>query len=450
MQRLLLLGMNHTTAQLDLREKLAFGGADRDAALAELHGRFAQCEFVLLSTCNRTELYLARQPHASPRFDELIEYLAQKRQLPPQELSGHMYQKTDREVAAHLFAVASSLDSMVLGETQILGQVRQAYDAACQAGTVAAMLNPLFQRALAVGKQVLTQTALAEGRVSVASVAVDYARRIFDTFADKTVLSIGAGKMAALVLTNLAALSPRRLVICNRDPAKAAALGQAFGAEVVPLDNLGDHLAGADIGVCSTGSPAPIITRALMESVMRRRRYKPVFLIDIALPRDVAPDVARMENVYLYNLDDLQQAVAATRSQRSAALAAAAIIVADHVEQFVAAQRTRQLGPIIDELYRRSHELAQEELSRTLAKMPQICDADRRQLEDLARRIVNKMLHDPIQMLRSTDGPHGSVIQYLHTMEKLFKLEPPEKGGQDPFQEKGGQDPFPTEDPPAS
>jgi len=279
-------------------------------------------------------------------------------------------------------------------------------------------------------------------------VAVDYARRIFDTFADKTVLSIGAGKMAALVLTNLAELSPGRLVICNRDPAKAAAMVQTSRADVAPLDDLADHLAEADIVVSSTGSSAPIITRALMEAVMPRRRYKPVFLIDIALPRDVAPEVAQMENVYLYDLDDLQQAVAATRSQRGAALEAAAKIVADQVEQFIVAQRARQLGPIIDQLYRRWHELAQEELSRTLAKLPQVSEAERRQLEDLARRIVNKLLHEPMQMLRSPEGSHGSVIQYLHAMEKLFNLGPPqEKGVLTPFPEKGGQDPFSGEPP---
>jgi glutamyl-tRNA reductase len=206
MQRLLLLGLNHATAPLELRERVAFAPADRDRAVAEIRQRFPEAELALLSTCNRVELYVARAVHAHPRPEEIVQFLGEFHRVDPQNLRGHFYEKTDREAVAHLFTVASSLDSMVLGETQILGQVREAYDAARGMGATAAVLNPLFQRALAVGKEVLSATGIAEGRVSVASVAVDYARRIFDSFADKTVLSIGAGKMSALVLKSLAAL----------------------------------------------------------------------------------------------------------------------------------------------------------------------------------------------------------------------------------------------------
>src|SRR2546423_7258181 len=216
MQRLLLLGLNHTTAPLEVREKLAFNAQQRAEALARFRERFEGSEAVLVSTCNRVELYVGRAVHGHPRPEEMVEFLAGFHGLSPAAFGNHVYQKIDREVVEHLFAVASSLDSMVLGETQILGQVRDAYEVATAAQSAGAALNPLFQRAIAVGKQVMHETSLAEGRISVASVAVDYARNIFEHFNDKTVLSIGAGKMAPLVLREFVSLSAGRMLICNR------------------------------------------------------------------------------------------------------------------------------------------------------------------------------------------------------------------------------------------
>lgn len=423
MKRLTVLGLNHRTTPLEVREKLAFSAEQTRAALAALRERYAECEAVLLSTCNRVELYLARPTHAHPRQAEAAQFLADMRGLRPDDFENHLQERSERDAVSHLFSVASSLDSMVVGETQILGQVRQAYDAAQQAGTAGATLHPLFQRALAVGKQVMSQTGLADGRTSIASVAVEYARRIFDVFSDKTVLSIGAGKMAWLVLTNLAALKPGKLWVCNRDPQKGQHLAEKFGGEQVGFGELAEHLSAADIVVSSTGSSQPIITRANFESAMRRRRNKPVFIIDIAVPRDVAPAVGELPNVYLYNLDDLQKAVAETQTQRGSAVEAAREIVHRQVLDFTAWQRARELGPMIDQLYRQSHALAQDELARTLGKLSNISSTEKEHLEDLTRRIVNKLLHDPVQMLRESDGMHGSINQYLHAMEKLFKLD---------------------------
>jgi glutamyl-tRNA reductase len=312
---------------------------------------------------------------------------------------------------------------MVLGETQILGQVREAYEAAQRLGSVGPALNPLMQRAIAVGKQVMHETALAEGRTSVASVAVEYAKRIFDHFADKTVLCVGAGKMAGLVLQNLAALKPGKVVICNRDVAKAERLaGQFGGGAAEPFDRLAEHLVAADVVVTSTGAAQPIVTRKLFESLLRQRRYRPAFLIDIAVPRDVEASVGQLENVYLYNMDDLQRIVATTTRERQAAVDAARAIVNRQVEEFVVAHRARELGPTIDRLYKRYHAVAAEELNRTLGKLPNVTDAERAHLEELARRIVNKLLHDPVQTLRRGADLHGPAGQYLHALERLFQL----------------------------
>jgi glutamyl-tRNA reductase len=427
MQRLLVLGLNHSTAPLAVREKLAFNGSQRDEALAAFKRRFPEAEAVLVSTCNRVELYAARAVHEHPRLEEMIEFVATLRQIPVEAFREHLYSKAERDMVEHLFTVTSSLDSMVIGETQILGQVRDAYEAAVAAGSVANTLHPVFQRALAVGKDVMTGTSIGEGRVSVASVAVDYAGRIFDHFGDKTVLSVGAGKMAALVLQSFAALKPKRLLVCNRDPRKAEALAARFGAVAVPFEDLATHLAASDVVISSTGSSLPIITRAQYEQILPRRRYRPAFLIDIALPRDIEATVGELENVYLYNLDDLQQVVSATQSQRRDSIDAAKKIVSRHVELFVNWHRAREMGPFIERLSTRYHRLAKEELERTINKLGRdISDTERQHLEELSRRIVNKLLHDPIKALRSSESPHAASsgpMGYLHAIEKLFQLE---------------------------
>jgi len=423
MHRLLLVGLNHKTAPLTVRERLAFAGEQRRQVLDAFRQRFPDAEVVLLSTCNRVELYTARSTHGHPRVEEMIGFLAGLRALAPEELDPHIYRKIDRDAVSHLFSVASSLDSMVLGETQILGQVRDAYDAANAAATAGALLHPLFQRAIAVGKQVMTETSLNEGRLSIASVAVDYARRIFDRFSDKTVLSIGAGKMAVLVLQSFQALSPGRLLISNRDPDKAAALSQRFGGQAVPFDKLSDHLVAADIVISSTGAPHAIITHAQFNPLLRQRRYRPIFLIDIAMPRDIEAEVGQIENVYLYNIDDLQEVVAATQSQRSGAVQAAARIVEQQVNEFAVWHRTREMGPLIDRLFQRSHHLAQAEIARAINKLPDLSPAEKEVLENLGRRIVNKLLHDPVDVLRVSGGEsRGAPVPYLHAFEKLFKL----------------------------
>lgn len=425
MHRLLLLGLNHTTAPLEVREKLAFDAKQCRHAVAAFHAKFEECEAVLLSTCNRVELYIGRSAHAHPTVEEMVTFLAEFHGIGTEIFREHLYHKKDREVVEHLFTVGSSLDSMVLGETQILGQVRDAYDLSREIESVGPLLNPLFQRAIAVGKQVMRETSLAEGRLSVASVAVDYAKRIFETFTDKTVLCIGAGKMTTLALQNFVGLQPRKLLVCNRDPAKAALLAQRFNGEPVPFDRLDDHLVAADIVVTSTGSAHPIITRRQFTKIRARRRYRTSFLIDIAVPRDVEASVSELEHVYLYNLDDLQQVVQATQAQRRDTIDAAKRIVAEQVEEFAIWHRAREMGPVIDRLYKRYHRIAQEELARTRGKLSeQLSEQDEAHLEDLIRRVVNKMLHNPVQVLRQGEkaGAHTPPGGYLHAFQKLFHV----------------------------
>jgi glutamyl-tRNA reductase len=427
MQRLHLLGVNHTTAPLEVREKLAFDAAQRAEALQSFRQQFGDCEAVLLSTCNRVELYIARPVHGHPRAEEALAFLSAFHAIDPGLVQPHLYHHSGRDVVEHLFRVASSLDSMVLGETQIIGQVREAYESARDQSCAGSLLHPLFQRAIAVAKQVISETPLADGRVSVASVAVEHAGRIFDDLRDKKVLCIGAGKMAQLVIRSFAAMKPRSLLICNRDGSKAAALAAQFSGTAVPFESLDDHLTAVDVVISSTGSARPIISAAQFASVHRKRRYRPIFLMDIALPRDIEAAVGQLENVYLYNLDDLQKVVAQTHAARQGTIDAARKIVTDAVEEYLRSHRIRALGPVIDQLYKRYHGVAQEELQRTLHKLPNVSAEEKSHLEDLARRIVNKLLHDPVQALRSADDAHQPASNYVHAMEQLFKLKDDEQ-----------------------
>lgn len=421
MQRLLLLGLNHTTAPLEVRERLAFAPSQVRQAATELQRIIPGCEIVILSTCNRVELYLSAD-QLIPR-QTVMAFLSTFHGLAEEQFASHLYEMRGRAVVEHLFAVASSLDSMVLGETQILGQVRQAYESAREAGTTGPMLNPLFQRAVSVGREVLSQTHLSEGRVSVASVAVDYAGHIFDTFTDKTVLCMGTGKMSQLVLRQFAALKPRQLLVASRNPDRAREIARQFGGVGVSSADLDSLLIQADIVVSSTGHPRTLITRSRFEALLKPRRYRPIFMIDIAVPRDIEPTVGELEGVYLYNLDDLQEVVTRTRESRTDSVEDARKIIHQQVESFMAWNRQRQIGPMIDAIYQRYTRMARTELERTAARM-QLDDQQRKHLEELVHRIVQKMLHDPVTQLRSSEF-HDNIQTYVHAIEKLFKLDGP-------------------------
>lgn len=420
MQRLLMVGLNHATAPLAVREKVAFSPQQREAALANFREKFPEAEAVLVSTCNRVELYVARPVHGHPKPEELVQFVAGFHGIEESELRPHLYERSRREVAEHLFSVTASLDSLVVGETQILSQVREAYEVSKKTGLAGNLLNPMFQRAIASAREAMTQTKLAEGRRSIASIAVDYAKQIFESFSGKVVLNIGAGKMSTLVLKHLSDLHIRKLVVLNRDITKAESLAKEFGGTAAGMEQMAEHLAEADIVVTGTASTTPIITGLLFQQVMKKRRWRPVFLIDIALPRDVDQAVGELDNVYLYNIDDLQQVVAATDTTRREAVEQARKIVTEHVEEFITWNRTRELGPLIERLFSKSHAMAQEEVQRAINKLPNVSEAEREHLEDLARRIVNKLLHDPIHAVRETDA-EGSA-PYMRALAKLFKL----------------------------
>lgn len=424
MNDLLLIGLNHTTAPLDVRERLALVPQRAFEAITAWQQRSGGGEVVLLSTCNRVELYLS----GPTRRTDAIDFLADFFKTPVDAFQSHLYEHHGRGVVEHLFTVASGLDSMVLGETQILGQVRQAYEASRQAGATGPVLNPLFQRAATVGKEVLTDTGISDGRVSVASVAVDYAKRIFDHFADKTVLCLGTGKMSRLVLQGFATLKVGRILVASREQSRADEFAQKFGGTTtaigVTMSDLDQHLIAADVIIGSTGAPHPVITRDRFARLQKKRRYRPAFFLDIAVPRDIEASVGELEQTYLYNLDDLQNVVSQTMAGRGSQVEVARNVVRKHVEAYSAWHRQREIGPLIDALYKQSGEIAKAELERTLGKL-ELDAAGREQVEQLVHRVVQKLLHGPVSQLKQNHESVGEGQAYVHAVEKLFNLAKP-------------------------
>lgn len=430
--RVMMLGVNHRTAPIQLRERLALEGEPLDRLMQWFRQMYPTVELVVLSTCNRTELYLARASHEPPTADDLRSLLQQVCGVDTAELVASTLVRENEQAAAHLFRVASGLDSMVLGEPQVLGQVKRAYEHAAAARTLGPALHRMFQQAIAVAKDVRTRTGIGEGRVSIGSVAVDFARQIFDRFDDKTIVGIGAGDMAKLALKHLHALQPARLWLVNRSPDRAQLLADRLGLApphggVRPLDALNELLIEADIVLTSTASPLAIITVERFGSLLRKRRGRPLFIIDIAVPRDVEPAVGSLSNVYLYNIDDLQAVVGKTHENRGSQVQQAQQLLTEAVRACMSEIQNRDIGQLIRALRDRLHEVGQAEQARTLRKLAALpagqVHADAAQLvEEHTHRLINKILHMPLSQLdsRKPDAPLGF---YAAALRRLFDLD---------------------------
>jgi glutamyl-tRNA reductase len=429
--RILLLSTNHRTAPVELRERLAIGGPRLEQAIDQLRAEFPKSEAVVLSTCNRTELYLARPADAAPSASEAVLFLARFCAVDAEHLSAATIHRENEQAVSHLFRVATGLDSMVLGEPQVLGQVKRAYELATSRGAVGAVLHRVFQRAIAVSKQVRSATGIDAGRVSVGSVAADFARQIFERFDDKTVLGIGTGEMAKLTLRHLQALGPRRLWVTGRCFDRTLALTEhlrlgapASGAR--PYEDMDEMIVQADIILTSTASAEPIVTRQRLDPLLRRRRSRPLFVIDVAVPRNVEPAVGNLKNVYLYNIDDLQRVVDQNHGQRSRQVQQCEAMLLEAVHACMQDLRNRDLGHLIRALRQRLHELGEAETHRTLRKLraAQLDDLPlllKEAIESHTHRLINKVLHVPLSQL---DRQESEVSLGFHAaaLRRLFDL----------------------------
>lgn len=404
---LLALGINHKTASLALREKLAFAPESLTAALQAALREAGPSELAILSTCNRTELY-ALLPDGGD--DDLLPWLSRQRQLPLADIAGCFYRHEGEAAVSHMMRVAAGLDSMVLGEPQILGQMKTAYTQAAAAGTLGPQLERLFQGVFAAAKQVRSDTAIGANPVSVAFAAVMLARQIFAELRHSRALLIGAGEMIELVGRHLHEQGVAHITIANRTLSRAQALAEQFQGRAVALSDMPEVLAEADIVIASTASPLPILGKGMVERALKQRRHKPVFMVDIAVPRDIEPEVAALRDVYLYTVDDLQSVIDDNRRSREQAALAAEHIIMERAAQFMRQQREQAALSTLLAFRAQGELLRQQELERALALLQKGQPAED-VLARFSRNLTNKFLHAPSVALKqaAADGEQGKL-----------------------------------------
>jgi glutamyl-tRNA reductase len=417
---LLLVGASHRTASIDLRERLAFTGRGHAAALRALAARITPREAAVVSTCNRVELYVACQDVGEATTD-VTAFLCDFHRLPAEQVVPHLYTRTDEDAARHLFRVASGLDSMVVGEPQILGQVKDAYGVAAAERTAGPLLNRLFHWAFAVGKRVRSETSLAEGAVSVSFAAVALAKKIFGNLTGRRVLVVGAGEMGKLTAIHLKAHGIARLVLTSRTLAHAEQLAAEVEGDVIPWDRLSQALREADIVITATGAPKPILDRARVAAALPASRTEPLFLVDIAVPRDVQPEAGDLEQVFLYNIDDLQAIVRENVERRGVESGRAEQIVDEEVAKFGAWHRSRGVIPTVVALRSQFEAIRIAELERLAPKLAHLPPEVRGRLEEVTRLIVEKLLLSPTEQLKAEGDPEVQS-QYAEALSRLFAL----------------------------
>jgi glutamyl-tRNA reductase len=417
------VGCNFRTAAVGLREKLAFDGPRLERAVSELAARFG-AEALVLGTCNRVELYVARAEGERP-FDAGLaaEFLGEAHGLPADAILSHLDDHADTDAVRHLCRVAASLDSLIVGEGQIAGQVRQAFELARTLGTTGPLLNALVPHALRTAKRVRTETGISQGHVSVSSVAVDYVRQVFDHFGDKTVLVIGAGKMGRLTLKHLRGLRPGRILVTNRSPEKAVEVAADCGGRPVPWDQLDDALAEADIVLSTTGAPEPVVPRRRFEERVLPRRAGTLVVLDIAVPRDFDPAVHDGDRVCVFNIDDLTRVREQTLSERRRHVAPAEAIVEAEVRRFAEDWSRRKSGPVIGQLHAEASKLRAEVVAPLMAKLNgKLTPEERKAVEYAFQLYQNKLLHGPIAALQEASR-EGEGPTLMEAIKKLFRLE---------------------------
>jgi glutamyl-tRNA reductase len=416
---ILVLGVSHRTAPVALREKLAFPSSMRESALHALCRLPAISEALLLSTCNRVELITAA--HApQPGLAAVRRFFAESRGADPEILAAHVYEHRGAAAVRHVFRVASSLDSMIVGEPQILGQVKDAYGAAQEAGTLGSLLDRCLTRSFAVAKRVRTETGVAAGAASVSSVAVDLAERIYGRLEGRLVLVIGAGEMADLAARHLRAAGAADLWCVNRTYERAIELAERVEGRARRWEELDRLLATVDIVISSVGAPQPILTVESIARAMKARRRRSLFLIDIAVPRGIEAAVGDLENVFRFDMDDLEKVVADNLRERRKEAQRAERMVEAEAREFMHWVGQQAVVPVIKQLRERFVSVARGEVQRTLQALPELAESERRQLEAMADAIVGKLLHGPLTALRRQSGAEGE--QLCAAARRLFDL----------------------------
>ena len=420
---LVTVGLNHKTAPVEVREKLSFSEDNIPKHLDKLtsHNIIRGC--IILSTCNRTEVYAAVLD-VDKGLTKIREHLAKCCNLELSKVMNYLYTYTLYDVITHLFRVASGLDSMVLGETQILGQVKTAYQAACEYGSTNRVLNTLFQQAIAVGKKVRTDTQIDRNAVSISYAAVELAKQLFGGLDGKSILVVGAGKMSELTAKHLVSNGVSDVLVANRSFDKAVALAEVFGGKAINYGELFDYMAGVDIVISATAAPHCVIEKPDMEKVMSRRNGKKLFLIDIAVPRDIDPQVNEVEGVSLHDIDDLQNVIDNNLEHRKKEAVKAEKIIEAEINEFWKWLSTQFVTPTVAALKKRAEEIRQKEMTRAFNRLGNITEREKKVISSMANSIVNQLLHDPVLQLKKYALTQQGHL-YTEILQNLFNLDVP-------------------------
>jgi glutamyl-tRNA reductase len=417
------VGISHRTAPVELRESVDFARRGLESALRAFSAHGVSQETVMLSTCNRAEVYAVADTDAAA--DAVTRFFSEYHGVDAAMLAGHVYTHRGIEAARHLFRVAAGLDSLVVGEPQILGQVKSAYAAASDLRLAGTVTHRLFHAAFAVGKRVHSETGLGEGAVSVSYAAIELARKIFGALEGHNVVILGAGEMAELTGVHLRAQKVQQITIASRTLTAAEALARQLEGRAVPWSAMTTALGAADIIVTATGATEPVVTRAMIDEVMRTRRNRPLFVIDIALPRDVEPTVGDLDQVFLYHMDDLQAIVSENLARRTSELASAEAIVDQEVQRFATWLQSREIVPTVVALRQRFEHIRQSELRRLEAKLGGLTPEARARVDEITHLLVEKLLLTPTEQLKTMGE---DAIAYAEALHRLFDLAPPERG----------------------
>ena len=418
--RFVVVGLSHKTAPIEIRERFAKHTNDLQVALAHLLGLEFIEEACVVSTCNRVEFYVSGSAESKTIARSLRNHLHGFSGLPPDRLEPHLYEHLGEEGLRHLFRVTSSLDSMVLGEPQILGQVKEAYRAARGLNSTGPQVDRIFQKAFSVAKRVRTETGIAENAVSMSFAAVEIGREIFHSLEGKQVLLLGAGKMATLAAKHLMAYGVSQVRVASRTLATAQKLADEVNGLASTLADLPMLLNQADIVICSTAAPDYVVHKKMMKRVVRERRYRAILFVDIAVPRDVHPDVSTLDNVFVYDVDDLESVLELNRESRAQEAAEAEKVVQNELLSFVRWTKSQQVVPVIKALRKHATAIAQAEIQRTAQKVSD--KGTQKSVSAMGNAIVNKMLHPVLTCLKQ-EGAHGDPQDLVDTLVRLFQLE---------------------------
>jgi glutamyl-tRNA reductase len=416
--QLFTFGINHQTAPLAVREQIAFNVETLDSALRDLVDNGAAKEATILSTCNRTEIYCST---SAPT--QAVDWLAAYHHLPANEIEPYIYRLPQEEAIKHAFRVASGLDSMVLGEPQILGQMKQAVRQAEQAGTLGFLLHKLFQRTFSVAKDVRTQTEIGANLVSMAAAAVKLAERIYPSISEQSILFIGAGEMIELNAVHFAARSPKNITVANRTLERAQVLARRINGHAITLNELPEQLAHHDIIVTCTASPLPILGKGMVERALKARKHRPLFIVDLAVPRDVEKEVAELSDVFLYTVDDLSDVVRDGLDARQGAVKEAEVIIDSGVNEFMHWMQSREMVPTIRALRDHAERQRRAEMEKALRLLAK-GESPERVLDLLSASLTNKFLHAPTQALNQAQASEREAI--LEAVHRIYHLHSPE------------------------